>query len=129
MWGWIVMALAAWIVTGKYIDWIRYNLAMQLFGYIIPYALILLWGIVIENKKVFFEKFFIVERCLGYLSKASYSIFLTHFIALQILMMDWGITGKLWILYKAVTPVILIAIGCLGYQFIEKPLNRVFNKR
>lgn len=127
IWLWIMISVITWFITGMYIDWIKYTVPMQLFGYILPYALAIIWGIVIDRTSgkrcPRWTDSEWTKRCLSYLSKASYSIFLTHFIALQILMMDLGIKGKAWLLYKAATPIILISIGCLGYQFIEKKIR------
>ena len=128
LWFWLMLVIITWIITGLHRG-IKYKTLMQLFGYIIPYALTILWGGVIDIKPVSLNygkrAIKVMKGCLIYFSKASYSIFLIHFITLKILMLDWGFTGKLRLLFKATALLFSIGIGCLGYELIEKPINRV----
>jgi exopolysaccharide production protein ExoZ len=67
---------------------------------------------------------------LGYLGDASYSTYLTHGAALDVIYLTWrhfhrpeGVLGEV------VALVASVAVGLLCYRFVEAPLTRVWRRR
>lgn len=94
----------------------------------IPFALIILGSISYENSRKLK-----IPKLLTYLGDASYSIYLTHIISILILneiiertaLLDG--TAFLYIQSIAVC-LASIALGCLCYSYIEKPITQYLRK-
>jgi peptidoglycan/LPS O-acetylase OafA/YrhL len=97
---------------------------MDFLNFGIPYSIIIYALISLENSYSGRAK-----RTLIYLGNASYSIYLVHFIPITILnglhkrYMDNGLLAFI------IATVTTIALGCVCYSFIEKPLLKIINSR
>ena len=120
-------------VSGKYIMPIFSNLYYgRIFIYGISSMLIILSSVLIENKTIIKVHYF-----LCYLGEASYSIYLTHFMLISIMIkfifflkldhISDGIIDSIKInLIIIVIVLISVVTGCMVHTYIEKPLLKIF---
>jgi exopolysaccharide production protein ExoZ len=91
----------------------------------IPYAIIIYALVSMETSKITGN----VKRLLVYLGDASYSIYLTHYIGIQLVRYPLHKVINNGYIEFCILVIALTVFGCLCYTFIEKPLLDVINSR
>jgi peptidoglycan/LPS O-acetylase OafA/YrhL len=61
-----------------------------------------------------------------FLSKATYSIYLSHIIFLKVCEMSYKFLGDGYIILSSIAAV---SSGCIAYLLLEKPMNKILTKR
>jgi peptidoglycan/LPS O-acetylase OafA/YrhL len=85
----------------------------------IPYSLILI-GILFFFNKIIIDSGF--KRLLVFFGNASYSIYLTHYVVIILLIPIFNkIRINNYVIFLVISGIALI-IGCIGYKILEEPL-------
>lgn len=124
-WWWLAIGAGA---IGLALSGMGLGRIPQAIGTGIPAALVVLGTLYVP-----FDPKGLVERVVGLVGDASYSIYLSHYMAMSAIGQIWrhlfSPTPVFWAGFTLVGPVLCAIIGVLIYQWIERPMTLRLNAR